>query len=102
MPTQFRLNTRWISAVATGALLPIVLCSTAMSSAADDRPNILFCISDDQSWLHTGAMGDPVVKTPAFDRIAREGILFTHAFCDAPSCGPSRSAILPGQHIWRL
>ena len=47
-------------------------------------------------------MGDPVVKTPAFDRIAREGILFTHAFCDAPSCGPSRSAILTGQHIWRL
>jgi len=69
---------------------------------ADSRPNILFCISDDQSWLHTGAMGDPVVKTPAFDRIAREGILFTHAFCDAPSCAPSRSAILTGQHIWRL
>ena len=67
-----------------------------------DRPNILFCISDDQSWLHTGAMGDPVVKTPAFDRIAREGILFTNAYCDAPSCGPSRSAILTGQHIWRL
>ena len=66
------------------------------------HPNILFCISDDQSWLHTGAMGDPIVHTPAFDRIAREGILFTHAFCDAPSCGPSRSAILTGQHIWRL
>jgi len=66
------------------------------------RPNILFCISDDQSWSHVGAMGDPVVKTPAFDRVAREGILFTHAFCDAPSCGPSRSAILTGQHIWRL
>ncbi len=47
-------------------------------------------------------MGDPVVETPAFDRVAREGVLFTHAFCDAPSCGPSRSAILTGQHIWRL
>ncbi len=66
------------------------------------RPNILFCISDDQSWLHTGAMGDPVVKTPAFDKVAREGILFTNAYCDSPSCGPSRSAILTGQHIWRL
>ena len=66
------------------------------------RPNILFCISDDQSYAHTGANGDPVVQTPAFDRIAREGLRFTHAFCDAPSCGPSRSAILTGQHIWRL
>jgi len=71
--------------------------------AADARqPNILFCISDDQSYAHTGAHGDPVVQTPAFDRIAREGLRFTHAFCDAPTCGPSRSAILTGQPIWRL
>ena len=69
---------------------------------AAERPNILFCISDDQSYAHTGANGDPVIKTPAFDRVAREGILFTHAFCDAPTCGPSRSAILTGQPIWRL
>lgn len=72
------------------------------SQAAGDRPNILFCISDDQSWLHAGAMGDPVVKTPAFDRVAGDGVLFTHAFCDAPTCGPSRSALLTGQPIWRL
>ena len=70
--------------------------------SADQRPNILFCISDDQSYAHTGANGDPVVKTPAFDRVAKEGIRFTHAFCDAPTCGPSRSAILTGQPIWRL
>ncbi|MHC4644345.1 MAG: sulfatase family protein [Planctomycetota bacterium] len=66
------------------------------------RPNILFCISDDQSWLHAGAYGDKVVKTPNFDRIAREGVLFTHAFGAGPSCTPSRSAILTGQEIWRL
>ena len=69
---------------------------------ADSRPNILFCISDDQSYAHTGANGDPVIKTPAFDRVAREGLRFVHAFCDAPTCGPSRSAILTGQPIWRL
>ena len=66
------------------------------------RPNILFCISDDQSWAHTGANGDPVVKTPAFDRVAAEGLRFVNSFCDAPTCGPSRSAILTGQPIWRL
>ena len=63
---------------------------------------MLFCISDDQSYAHTGANGDPVIQTPAFDRIAREGLRFVHAFCDAPTCGPSRSAILTGQSIWRL
>ena len=79
------------------------LCLVVQAGGSDSRPpNILFCISDDQSWLHTGAMGDPIVQTPAFDRIAKEGILFTNAFSDAPSCGPSRSAILCGQHIWRL
>lgn len=82
-----------IAAIATTGLAPL---------AADNRPNILLCISDDQSYAHTGANGDPVVQTPAFDRIAREGLRFTHAFCDAPTCGPSRSAILTGQHIWRL
>jgi len=69
---------------------------------AEPRPNILFCISDDQSWAHMGANGDPVVKTPAFDRVANEGLRFINSFCDAPTCGPSRSAILTGQHIWRL
>lgn len=75
--------------------------SLVFSSQAE-RPNILFCISDDQSYAHTGANGDQVIKTPAFDRVARQGILFTKAFCDAPTCGPSRSAILTGQPIWRL
>jgi N-sulfoglucosamine sulfohydrolase len=71
-------------------------------SLSAKSPNILFCISDDQSYAHTGANGDPVVQTPGFDRIAREGLRFTHPFCDAPTCGPSRSAILTGQPIWRL
>ncbi|MCH1409680.1 MAG: sulfatase [Verrucomicrobiales bacterium] len=74
----------------------------SVSAFSQERPNILFCISDDQSYAHTRANGDPVVKTPGFDRIAREGLRFAHAFCDAPTCGPSRSAILTGQSIWRL
>ncbi len=81
----------------------VALCLLgSKASSAESRPNILFCISDDQSYAHTGANGDPVIKTPTFDRVAREGLRFTHAFCDAPTCGPSRSAILTGQHIWRL
>jgi N-sulfoglucosamine sulfohydrolase len=72
------------------------------SAVSSSKPNILFCISDDQSYAHTGANGDPVIKTPAFDRVAREGLRFVHAFCDAPTCGPSRSSILTGQPIWRL
>lgn len=83
-----------------GAAICLLVCMASVARA--ELPNILFCISDDQSYWHTGANGDQVIKTPAFDRVAKEGIRFTHAFCDAPTCGPSRSAILTGQHIWRL
>ena len=55
------------------AAIAVIFVIGLERSSADTRPNILFCISDDQSYAHTGANGDPVVKTPAFDRIAREG-----------------------------
>ena len=66
------------------------------------RPNILLAIADDWAWPHAGVAGDKVVRTPAFDRLARAGVLFTHAFVSAPSCSPSRAALLTGQHFWRL
>lgn len=70
--------------------------------AKPERPNILFVIADDWSYPHAGAYGDPVVSTPAFDEVARRGVLFTRAFVSAPSCTPSRGAILTGQDVWRL
>ncbi len=70
---------------------------------ADDRPNIVFAIADDWGWPHAGAYGnDPVCETPGFDRIAKNGILFHHAYISSPSCTPSRNAILTGQYHWRL
>jgi arylsulfatase A-like enzyme len=66
------------------------------------RPNILFAIADDWSWPHASAYGDRTVATPTFDRIAGEGARFTHAFTAAPSCTPSRAAILTGQVPHRL
>ena len=48
------------------------------------------------------AYGDPVVQTPTFDRLAREGLLCQNAYISSPSCTPSRNAILTGQYHWRL
>ena len=67
-----------------------------------EGPNILFFIADDWSWLHAGTYGDAVVRTPNLDRLAREGLVFEHAFVSSPSCTPSRAAIATGQHFWRL
>lgn len=69
---------------------------------AQERPNILFAISDDQSFPHASAYGTDWVKTPAFDRVADEGILFNRAYVPNPKCAPSRSIILTGRNSWQL
>lgn len=66
------------------------------------RPNILFAISDDQSYPHAGAMGDRVVKTPAFDRVAAQGVLFRQAYSLSPGCAPSRAGLLTGRYPWQI
>lgn len=66
------------------------------------RPNILFLIADDWSYPHAGVYGDQVVRTPTFDRLAREGAVFHNAYCAAPSCAPSRAAVLTGRYPHQL
>lgn len=83
-------------------VVPAIIARRSKALAADRRPNILYCLGDDYSWPHAGVYGDKVVHTPTFDRVAREGVLFTHTFCAAPSCTPSRAAMLTGQAPHRL
>ncbi|MBI3279247.1 MAG: sulfatase [Acidobacteria bacterium] len=66
------------------------------------RPNILFVIADDWGHNHAGAYGATWLKTPSFDRVAREGVLFTHCFTSNPKCSPSRATILTGRNSWQL
>ncbi|MEQ1830502.1 MAG: sulfatase, partial [Pirellula sp.] len=63
-------------------------------------PNILFAIADDWG-VHAGAYGTRWVKTPAFDRIAREGLLFKNAYTPMAKCAPSRAIVLTGRHLWQ-
>lgn len=87
----------------TCVLLGLLLLASSLCRAeAAKRPNVLFAISDDQSWLHAGAYGDTAIRTPAFDALAKNGVLFQHAYTACPSCTPSRGAILTGQSIWRI
>lgn len=77
-------------------------CGSPRPELDKRQPNILFIITDDQSWEHVGVYGDKAVRTPAFDDLARGGVKFTNAYCAAPSCSPSRAGILTGQDIYRL
>ena len=64
---------------------------------AERAPNILVLIADDWGYPHASGLGDKVVNTPNFDRIAKQGVLFTNAFTTAPSCTPSRASLLTGR-----
>ncbi len=89
------------------SLLVFVLLLASFSSehAAESgtgRPNILFILGDNWRWPTAGILGDPMAKTPAFDRIAREGVTFTHTFNPVPSCSPTRSCLLTGRNAHEL
>lgn len=99
-----RLNARTSAALSLFALWAALpqLAAADQRRAPAARPNIVLAIADDWSFPHAGVYGDPAVRTPNFDRLSREGVLFTRAFAAAPSCTPSRAALLTGQAPHRL
>ncbi len=78
------------------------LGGAAALAAQPKRTNILLLLADNWAWPHASCYGDPVIKTPTFDKLAKEGLLFTHSFAPNPSCSPSRSLLLTGQEAHRL
>ena len=78
----------------------ILACSG--KEAAQKRPNILFAIADDASWKHFSAYGCDWVNTPAFDKVAKNGVLFNNAYTPNAKCAPSRAVILTGRNSWQL
>lgn len=79
-----------------------VLSSQIKASEVAGRPNILLILADNWRWPTAGVLGDPMAITPAFDRVVREGVLFTHTFNNVPSCSPSRASLLTGRYAHEL
>lgn len=99
---------RWIGCpVFLLTMTLVTVCSYASDeitpkSPTQTQPNILLLIADNWAWPHAGACGDRSVKTPNFDRLAQRGVLFTHTFCQVPSCSAARAVLLTGQASHRL
>jgi len=87
--------------LATLMLVPAITLPAANLSS-NNQPNILFILADNWRWPTAGALGDPMARTPAFDRIAHEGVVFTHTFNSSPSCSPSRASMLTGRYPHEL
>jgi len=73
------------------------LASGVAAQTGGDRPNVLYVILEDTG-PNYGCYGEPLVKTPHFDSLAAQGTRFTHAFCTAPVCSASRSALMSGRY----
>ena len=76
--------------------LPLALGSYA--AAQQDRPNIIFLLTDDQRDNTLGAMGHPFVKTPNLDRLLSQSVRFRNTYIAEPVCSPSRVSLLTGMH----
>lgn len=84
-------------------MLGLLICSSQLQAQRPpSSPNILFAIADDWGFGHASAYGATWVKTPAFDRVARSGILFTRAYTPNAKCAPSRAILLTGRNSWQL
>ncbi len=83
--------------VCLAALLGFTLTS-AQATEGPKRPNVVLMIADDMAWDDCGASGNPKVRTPNIDKLARGGMRFDRAFVTASSCSPSRSSLITGRH----
>ncbi|RPI28454.1 MAG: sulfatase [Acidobacteria bacterium] len=87
--------------------VPAALCSFGLARnqnnpPAGTRPNIVFILADDLGWADVGCNGARFYHTPNIDRLATQGIRFTHAYAAAAVCSPTRASIMTGRYPARL
>ncbi len=72
------------------------------NTRGDDRPNMIFIMSDDQGWGDVAYNGHPILQTPNLDEMASSGICFTRFYAGASVCSPTRASCLTGRNNWRM
>lgn len=75
----------------------LLACCCVAEAQTTEKPNVLWIVSEDNSPL-IGAYGDTFATTPNIDKLAAQGVLYTHAFATAPVCAPSRSTLITGMY----
>src|SRR5690606_34554529 len=73
-----------------------------MAEQSETKPNIVFCMTDDQGYGDVGYMGHPVLKTPVLDEMAATGLRLDRYYAASPVCSPTRASVLTGRHPTRL
>lgn len=95
---------RAVGLLSAARLLAALGAVTLLASgrlSAETRPNLIWIMADDLGWGDLGCYGQQVVRTPRLDRMAAEGLRFTHYYAGATVCAPSRSVLMTGRHHGR-
>lgn len=92
------LQTSWII---TMSLIALLMSFYGCAPKETQPPNIIFLLTDDQRWDAMACMGNSDIHTPEMDRLAGEGVKFSHAYVTTPICAVSRASILSGQYARR-
>ena len=79
-------------------LFYIIGCTDSSDTYPNRQPNIIFILTDDQRWDALGYAGNELAHTPEMDRLAEDGLYFSHAMVSTPICSASRATILTGLH----
>jgi len=95
-----RSRLRWFIGSITSIPKPLCLATAAlsitlavMSTSVASQPNVLLIIADDQTWHDAGCYGNEVIQTPNIDRLAEQGMRFTHCFTATAMCAPTRQQL---------
>ena len=83
--------------ISHSTLLAAALCVASFHTAAEDKPNIVLVMADDQGWGQVGYIGHPKLKTPNLDAMAANGIRFNRFYAAGPVCSPTRASVLTGR-----
>ena len=101
--TRFHGRTRRFVLLGTAIYLALAACEVAATGAeSNDRPNIIFILTDDQGYGDLGCYGSKTIATPNIDRLASEGTRLTNFYAAAPICTPTRAALLTGCYATRV
>ena len=82
--------------------LLFIFCFSSHWPGRTAKPNVIFVLADDLGWAELACYGNSFNETPHLDKLAEQGIRFTHAYAAAPVCSPYRAALLTGQHPARV
>ena len=82
----------------------LVAGNTTQKSEVQQKPNIIFILTDDQRWDALGYVGNNIIQTPEMDKLAESGVYFRNGMVTTPICSASRASIFsqPGQYFQRI